>query len=92
MTTRGSQTNNMAYNFCGPLPPLVVLLALFLYFYLDARVPEPLPEKLKVKVMDAMMKTYGHTVCLSTLRYLHSNHVLYMYFMELIVLDDNSSI
>ncbi|KAK3085011.1 hypothetical protein FSP39_022847 [Pinctada imbricata] len=37
-------------------------ISIFLYFYLDARVPEPIPEKWKVKVMDAMMKTYGHTI------------------------------
>lgn len=43
---------------------LTALIAGFLYNYLDGRVPEPIPEQWKVKVMDAWMKTYGHTVWL----------------------------
>ncbi|XP_052072246.1 arylacetamide deacetylase-like isoform X1 [Mytilus californianus] len=41
---------------------LAVLISVFLYFYLDAHVPEPFPQKFKLKIMDAFMKTYVHLI------------------------------
>ncbi|OWF35615.1 neutral cholesterol ester hydrolase 1-like [Mizuhopecten yessoensis] len=38
------------------------LLAWFLYSYLDGKIPEPIPEQFTVKLIDASMKTYGHTM------------------------------
>ena len=41
---------------------LMVLVALFSMYYLDTPVPEEIPEKLKVRLIDASMRTYGHLV------------------------------
>ncbi|XP_060076044.1 neutral cholesterol ester hydrolase 1-like [Ylistrum balloti] len=39
-----------------------VLLAMLIYSYMDGKVPEPIPEQFKVKVMDFCIKMYGHTL------------------------------
>jgi len=39
-----------------------IVLAVGLYFYMDARIPEPFPQKFKLMTMDAFMKTYGNVV------------------------------
>lgn len=39
-----------------------IVLAVVLYFYMDARIPEPFPQKFKLMTMDAYMKTYGNVV------------------------------
>ena len=41
---------------------LVVVIGVWFYFYLDGRIPEQFPQQMKLKIMDATMKTYGHTV------------------------------
>jgi hypothetical protein len=41
---------------------LVILVALFISYYLDTPVPEEIPEKLTVKLIDASMRTYKHVV------------------------------
>lgn len=41
---------------------LFTLVALFLGYYLDTPVPQEIPEKWKVKLIDASMRTYGHLV------------------------------
>lgn len=41
---------------------LFTLVALFLGYYLDTPVPQEIPEKWKVKLIDASMRTYGHLI------------------------------
>ena len=41
---------------------VVTLVAFFLSYYLDTPVPQDIPEKWKVKILDASMRTYGHLV------------------------------
>lgn len=39
-----------------------VVVAIVLYFYMDAHIPESFPQKFKLGTMDAFMKTYGNVV------------------------------
>lgn len=41
---------------------VVILIALFLRYYLDTPVPEEIPEKFRVQVIDASFRTYKHLV------------------------------
>ncbi|KAL4238014.1 hypothetical protein ACF0H5_002725 [Mactra antiquata] len=41
---------------------VVMLVALFVRYYLDTPVPEDIPEKLKVQLIDASMRTYRHLI------------------------------
>jgi hypothetical protein len=46
---------------------IIVLFSGILYFYLDVNVPEPIEEKLSLRIMEGCLKGLGHIVRISYL-------------------------